>query len=430
MTESSQQSSHVRRPWSIASLLRKEERDWFRSNDLRHRLRHHWFDREVLKGGEHPIRYAFALTVLLVLATVLGHVLPEGWFTGYWSSWGTGEQLNYFTSLWGVQATLAALVYPFIIAFVALLLDRRPSSKAFLQIYLVDSGGLVAGLSSLFLVFSMAVEYVLLATYSLAQGVKWVAIDTIWFVYNVVLTIRFLFRTVEFLRSDFQMEVVKRYAANVALPREVANLLRFQFFATAQKNGWTPGPEYLDDASKGQPQVLMHSFGIQMGEMSVERYLREQSRLTNFFYWPLRFVVASWLKKSRKQQVIQMLGPVDGAKSPLLIFPLLPGSTYEAEVVLARVDGGPNLSLWQRLFVRVSFWFTPLRLERRHVTSAEILSELEADARVDLQVIVGRAHEAYDRGLRAAALPRKLQRQPAVGFVRTKCKAVKLPITQ
>src|SRR3989442_1371168 len=126
MAKKSQQSNNVRPPWSMATLLRKEECDWFRSNDLRRRLRHHWFDREVLKGGEHPIRYALSLVFLLVCVFVLGHVLPEDWFSGYRSLWGSAEQLSYFTSLWSVQATLAALVYPFVIAFVALLLQRRP----------------------------------------------------------------------------------------------------------------------------------------------------------------------------------------------------------------------------------------------------------------------------------------------------------------
>src|SRR5713101_8183391 len=129
MANKSQQPNNVRPPWSMATLLRKEESDWFRSNDLRRRSRHDWFDRELLKGGEHPIRYALSLAILFVLAVVLVHVLPEEWFSGYWSLWDSAEQLSYFTSLWSVQATLAALVYPFVIAFVALLLQRRPSSK-------------------------------------------------------------------------------------------------------------------------------------------------------------------------------------------------------------------------------------------------------------------------------------------------------------
>ncbi|MBI5015923.1 MAG: hypothetical protein HZB55_10585 [Deltaproteobacteria bacterium] len=382
MGRKAQQSTHAKPPWSIASLLRKEEADWARRNDLRRRLRHHWFDREILKGGEHPIRYAFSLAILLVSAIVLGHALPKEWFTAYPSVWADAEKLNYFTSLWNVQATIAALVYPFVISFVALLLQRKPSSKAFLQIYLVDSGGLVAGMSSMFLVLAMSVQYVMLTAYSLGSAVTWVAVDAIWFMYNVVLTLWFLFRTVEFLRSDFQMEVVKRYAANVALPREIAHLLRFQVFARAQKEGWIPGPSYLDDEAEGQPQVLMHSFGAGMGDVSVERYLQEQSRLTNVFLWPLRLVVAGWLKKARQQHAIQSSGPSKSVKSPLLVFPLLPGSTYEAGVVLARVEGGPNLTPWHRLLVRLSFRFTPFRLERRHVTLTEILADLETDARV------------------------------------------------
>lgn len=384
----------------MASRLRKEEREWFRNNELRRRLRHHWFSREIQKSGEHPIRYACALTTLLMLSIVLGYVLPKDWFIGYWSTWKDPEQLSYFTSLWTIQATIVALVYPFIISFVTVLLGRRPTSKAFLQIYLIDSGGLVAGLSSFFLVLSMAVQYVMLSFYSLGWVVTWVAVDSVWFVYNIVLTIWFLYRTVEFLQSDFQMEVVKRYAINVALPREIANLMRFQLFANAQKNGWIPGPEYLDEKAEGQPQVLMRSYGLREGKVAVERNIRERSQLTNVFYWPLHLAVAGWLKTARKQQPPKAAGIFDNKpQPPLLIFPLLPGGLYDKTIVLARVVGGAELSLWQRMLVRLSFKFTaPRRLERRHVTLNEIFSEIETDARVTAgNGDVAAFEEAYGR---------------------------------
>jgi hypothetical protein len=384
-----------RPPWSMVSILRKEECEWFRTNDVRRRFNHNWFDREVLKAGEHPIKYGISLTALFICVVVLVNAIPIGWFSGFRSFGKAGEQLSYFTSLWSIQATLAALVYPFAIAFVALLLQRRPSSKAFLQIYLSDSGGLVAGMSSLFLVLFMAGQHAMFLVTSLDQAVTWLAIDSMWFVYNIVLTVRFLFRTVEFLRPDFQMEVVKRYTVNLAMPREIANMLRFQLFASAQNKGWIPGPAYLDEGSEGQPQVLMHSLGIGMGEVSVNRYLRRQSRLTNVFYWPLRLAVAGWLKKARKQKSIQ---PPGSPKSPVLVFPLLPGSTYEADTVLARVEGGPKLALWQRVLVRMSFSFTPLWLERHHVTSTEVLADLETDARASAgNGDVAAFEEAYSR---------------------------------
>lgn len=377
----------MNQPWSIASLLRKEKREWRKNNDLRRRLRHRSFDRELLKGGERPIRYAFSLTVLLLTLNVLGYFaassfgnfFPTDLFIGPWYSWNTEEQLGYFTSLWSIQATIAVLVYPFVISFVALLLQRRPSSKAFLQIYLVDSGALVAGMSSLFLVLSMAVQYMMFSVYSIDLAAAWVMLDAAWFIYNIVLTVWFLYHTVEFLRSDFQMEVVKRYVANVAIPREIGHLMRFQFFATAQEKGWIPGPTYLQDGFDGKPQVLMNAYGRGMGTVSVKTHVRNRSRLTNVFYWPLRLVVASWLKTARKQE--QQAGD-QPRKSPVLVFPLLPGDTYEAEVVLASVENGPSLSLWQRALVHISFWFAPLHFERRYVSSAEILAELETEARV------------------------------------------------
>ena len=352
------------------------------SNDLRRRMRYGWFGREILKGTEQPLRYAISLVSLLVLIVANGYLIPGNWFVGRWSSWGPAEQLSYFTTLWGIQATIAALVYPFVISFVTLLLQRRPASKAFLQIYLIDSGALVAGLSSLFLVLSMTFEYVLLARYSLGYAVTWVAVNSVWFFYNVVLTIWFLFRTVEFLRTDFQMEVVKRYAINVALPREVANLLRFQLFANAQKNGWILGPDYLDDEAEGKPQVLMRSFGLRMGAPAVEMRLHERSRLSNVLYWPLRIAVSGWLKTAQKSFVSGNGSILDKPKSALLILPVVPGGVYETPIALARVDGGPQLSRLQRLLVSMSFRFTPIRAERRHVSSADILAELETDARV------------------------------------------------
>ncbi len=398
MHKKSEQTKSAYPPWSIASIIRKEESKWVRDNSLRRRLNYNWFDREILKAGEHPIRYGVSLAILFACVVVLGDTLPKGWPSSFPSIQNPAEQLSYFTSLWSIQATLAALVYPFAIAFVALLLQRRPSSKAFLQTYLSDSGGLVAGMSSLFLVLSMAIQYAMFSMTSLNRAVTWVAVDSIWFVYNIVLTLRFLFRTVEFLRSDFQMEVVKRYTVNVALPREIANLQRFQLFASAQNKGWIPGPAYLDDGSEGQPQVLMHTLGLRMGEVSVNRHLRKPSRLTNVYYWPLRLVVASWLKKARKRQPVQASRPLDESKSPVLAFPLLPGSTYEAEVVLARVESGPKLALWQRALVRMSFSFTSLQRERQHVTSTEVLADLETDARTSAgNGDVAAFEEAYSR---------------------------------
>lgn len=382
MQNKSNNLCQTQRPWSIASILRQKERDWLKNNYFRRRLRYGWFERELLIGAEHPVRYAFSLLILLVLVVANGYLIPDNLFVGCWSSWDKAEKFNYFTTLWSIQSTIVALVYPFVISFVSLLLQRRPVSKALLQIYLVDSGALVAGMSSLSLVLAMTVEYILLTSYSLGYAVTWVAVNAVWFCYNIVLTIWFLFRTVEFLRPDFQMEVVRRYAVNVALPREVANLLKFQLLAGAQNNGWIVAPEYLDDKAKGKPQVLMRSFGVSMGEAVVERRLSVRSRLSSVLYWPLNVAVKGWIRTAERHLSSSPDRASDESKYPLLIFPVVPGRTYESSLILARVAYGPGLSWLQRLLVKVSFRFSAISLERRYVTLANILAEIEADARI------------------------------------------------
>lgn len=382
MQNKSSNPCQTQRPWSIASMIRQKECDWLKNNDFRWRLRYGWFERELLIGAEHPVRYALSLLILLVLVVANGYLIPDNLFVGCWSSWDKSEQLNYFTTLWSIQSTIVALVYPFVISFVSLLLQRRPVSKAFLQIYLIDSGALVAGMSSLSLVLAMTVEYILLTSYSLGHAVTWVAVNAVWFCYNIVLTIWFLFRTVEFLRPDFQMEVVRRYAVNVALPREVANLIKFQLFAGAQNNGWIVAPEYLDDKAKGKPQVLMRSFGVSMGEAVVERRLSVRSRLSSVLYWPLNVAIKGWIRTAERYLSSSPDRASDESKYPLLIFPVVPGRTYESSLILARVAYGPRLSWLQRLLVKVSFRFSVISLERRCVTLANILAEIEADARI------------------------------------------------
>ncbi|WP_204265210.1 hypothetical protein, partial [Klebsiella pneumoniae] len=62
--------------------------------------------------------------------------LPPEWFAPAWSSdWKVAEQLSHFSTVWTMQATLAALVYPIVISFVAVYLQRRPAAEAFVHLY-------------------------------------------------------------------------------------------------------------------------------------------------------------------------------------------------------------------------------------------------------------------------------------------------------
>lgn len=371
-----------RTPWSIQRVVRRDEADWLKFNKYRQRLALPTLDKELLFAGEHPVRFVLSLVLLYLLALLLGRLLPAEWFVPRWTDWKDAEQLAYFTALWSVQATVVALVYPIVIAFVTVFLQRRPASETFVHLYVLHSGALVAGLSSLGLVMVMAVQYVLLPTHGTSALPVWVALDAVWFLLNAALTAFFLYRTIDFLRPQVQALVVRRYAVNVALPRDVSRLYSFQVLCSAHTTGWIPVPSYLDDEAKEGPKVHLnrHSFRDRSVPQGTRR-IHRPARLHDVRLWPLRLAVVSWAHAAKKFPRPEKNGPLSESDSPLLTIPITPGTVYSEDIDLARVSDGPSLCNWQLLMLRASLVFRPVDSERYGITVEAIVEELEADAR-------------------------------------------------
>lgn len=371
----------MRTPWSVRTVARRDEAAWFAQNIHRRRLALSKLERDLLFAGEHPLRFVFSLLSLQIAVLVLGAVLPQDWLTPSWLEWGAAEQLTHFSTVWTIQATLAALVYPIVISFVAVYLQRRPAAEAFIHLYMLDSGALAAGLSSLALVVVMGVQYLMLSTWGPAWLPGWAAIDTAWFIFNAALTTFFLFRTVEFLRPEVQARVIQRYAVNVALPSDVLRLSSFQVLAGAVARGWLPVPAYGDDTAPDGPRLHI-GFAFREGIVQGELRLRAQARLVDVRIWPLRLVVESWYRKALRSPCPDNLGAFGDDKSwPLLTLPMRPGTVYESDLPLARVADGPKLSPWQRWLLRWSVVLRQTSRERYGIQVEAILGELAADAR-------------------------------------------------
>jgi hypothetical protein len=338
-------------------------------------------ERELLFAGEHPFRFAFSLLALQIALLLFVSMLPPAWFVPAWFDWKAAEQLSHFTTVWTVQATLAALVYPIVISFVAVYLQRRPAAEAFIHLYMLDSGALAAGLSSLALVVVMGVQYLMLSTWGTESLPGWAAIDTAWFVLNAALTTFFLFRTVEFLRPEVQTSVIQRYTVNVALPRDVQRLNSFQVLAGSIAKGWFPVPSYGDDDAPEGPRLLIGRYGFREGTVQGQLPLHAQVRLVDVRLWLVRLVVGAWYRKALTWPRPEKTRSFGVDKSwPLLTVPMSPGTTYEGEFPLARVADGPALTGWQRNLLRWAVVLRRTARERYGIRVDAILSELAADA--------------------------------------------------
>lgn len=371
-----------RTPWSVRALARRDETAWFKQNIHRQRRVFSKVERDLLFAGEHPLRFTASLLALQIALLVLVAELPQDWLTPAWLKWEAAEHLTYFSTVWTTQATLAALVYPIVISFVAVYLQRRPAAEAFIHLYMLDTGGLAAGLSSLALVVVMGIQYLMLSTWGTAWLPGWAAIDTAWFVLNAALTTFFLFRTVEFLRPEVQARVIQRYTVNVALPRDVQRLNLPQVLAGGSAKGWFPVPSYGDDKAPEGPRLLIGRFAFREGSVQGELHLRTQARLVDVRLWFVRLVVESWYRKALTSPRPEKPKAFGVDKSwPLLTLPMSPGTVYEGEFPLARVADGPALSRWQRLLLRWSIVMHQTSRERYGIRVEAILGELAADAR-------------------------------------------------
>jgi hypothetical protein len=370
-------------PWSLKTVTKHDESKWFAQNLARRRRSLSRLERDLLFAGEHPLRFAISLLTLQVALLVLISLLPPDWFVPTWSfDWKAAEQLAHFSTVWTIQATLAALVYPIVISFIAVYLQRRPAAEAFVHLYMLDSGAIAAGLSSLALVVVMGVQYLMLSTWGTESLPHWALIDTAWFVLNAALTTFFLFRTVEFLRPEVQASVIQRYAVNVALTREVQRLNAFQVLTGSIAKRWFPVPSYGDDNAPEGPRLLIGQYGFREGDVQGEIPLQAQVRLVDIRLWLVRLVVVAWYRKALTWSSPEKTKSFGEKKSwPLLTIPMSPGSTYEGNFPLARVADGPALSGWQRQLLRLSVALRRTSRERYGIRVAAILDELAADAR-------------------------------------------------
>ncbi|WP_347910770.1 hypothetical protein [Pseudomonas grandcourensis] len=368
-------------PWSVQRVVLREEASWSRLNRHRKAFALSRFQRELLFAGEHPVRFSVTLLLLVVLIWALIKIQSLSWFLVSWGTWQVAEQLAYFSTLWTVQATLAALVYPIVIAFVTVFLQRRPAAEAFVHLYILDSGALAAGLSSLSLVLVMTIQYLSIPVYGAVSLPLWVSLDTVWFLLNAILTTYFLFRTIEFLRPEVQMHVIQRYAVSVALPRDVMRLNSFQVLAKSQRFGWIPSPDLDNDLQPVGPDILFSRYGFREGKAQGTLTLKSPSRLVNVRLLPLHLVTASWMRAARKYPMPQGEQFARKSSYPLLTVPIMPGSVYEKSIPLATVDSGPPLAWWQLRLLRLAYVFRSVRSERLGIQVKSILKELEADTR-------------------------------------------------
>ena len=374
---------------TLGYRLRCELRDWRKGNGTLRENAWPWYQRALITAGNRPVRYPLEVLFVVVMlsAAIWGYhalsillsVEPALPFAGF---------KDYFFTLWTVQAAVAAMIYPIVIGFVSLLLQRRHSAKASLHVYLHDSAAILTSMSALFLVVAMAIQFFFLSAAGDAVMANWLILDGLWFLANIVGVIWFLARTFDYLRPERRADIMRAYAINHVWPAEMRCNLEYNLFLRAIHYSWLPGPSYGDDKSESDMAILPGPVGRGMGNIQVTEKVKGTCAIKDVRFRPLSLAIRSWQRREEKlaESADDQPDSLFGLRhSRLLILPLAPGELFENKVGLCRTEGGTGLRWWEHWLVRWSFVLTTDTGKTASLSIGDILNGLITEVQVAME---------------------------------------------
>jgi len=236
----------------------------------------------------------------------------QGYFSLQWFEMIDDNALqSYFLGLWAAQIAISALIYPIVIGFVSMMLQKRHAAKARLHIFFHDTASIATWFWSLSLVLTMAIQFVFIPQVEHQLAASWLLIDAIWFVINVAGVMWFLARTFDHLRPAKRAELSRMYAINVDLVDELRAQLTDHFYSAAPFYDWLDIHHYgAGDRKENVPSVLLGQHGMSLGKPHITIPLKQESRLIDVRFRLLNLISKSWKKErciisrqKRKQQL-------------------------------------------------------------------------------------------------------------------------------
>jgi hypothetical protein len=305
----------------------------------------------LLWGGKYPLRFAAVIGVVCAAigVTFLPAPLPQLAVIPLPTLPSEYNHPGFFGTVWSVQATLVALVYPFVVTFIAVMLQRRAASKIALSVYLLDSAVLPAGTSSLLLLAAMAIQYFLLVAAPSDLFLAAAVFNGVWFLANTALTGYFLAKTIRYVEDEVGQRAYRNLAVSLVLRDELtASLSKHLLVNAAERLNWQATSNLANEPT---PEVQLLS--LSRGRGQVVRTFNREATLVDVHLGALEWVAKRWLARvpsSQKQSGMR-------AQRPVLQFRSMLHGTSIGPVELCSVADGPDLTPLEAEVVRRAFVF-------------------------------------------------------------------------
>lgn len=284
-------------PRSVTGSIRRQAAQivakGLRGNETGGAYKRNWLARLLFWGGLHPIWFCVATGCAWAAVSLL--LQPPGDAHHWWDLLPKPELpedktlAEFFAPVWGVQATLVALVYPIVLSFVAISLQRKASAKVLLRVYILESAVSPAGASSLTLTVVMAIEYLISPYVPSTTLLGAMVFNGGWLASNLLLAGIFLFRTIRFLEDEEGYRSMTRIAVDHVLPTELRDSLHEHLYLGLPHSWRQKGL-----IKKEQFEPRMGSMWPREGGSEVATFVRPRSALFDVRAELLRRAVTSW----------------------------------------------------------------------------------------------------------------------------------------
>lgn len=395
--------------WSLDRQARRIVNESLRDNVWRRSATPGSTRHFLLWGGRYPLRFAAVVGVvsagiaaaflpapLQQLAVIPLPTLPCDY-----------NHSSFFGTVWSVQATLVALVYPFVLTFVAVMLQRRAASKIALTVYLLDSAVLPAGTSSLLLLAVLAVQYFSLVAAPSDLFFAAAVFNGVWFLVNTALTGFFLAKTIRYIEDEVGQRAYRNLAVSLVLRDELTASLSKHLLTNAPERLNWQAPSSIADEHRPEVQLL----SLSRGKAQVIRTFGREATFVDAHLGALEWVARRWLARARSDQQQAEVR----ARKPVLRFRSMLHGTSIGPVELCSVANGPDLTPLETEVVRRAFVFGKRPRSLVTDSTTDMLEELATEVHslmeqgrstasrqafhrmVDLHIgLLGACHEAGD----------------------------------
>lgn len=361
----------------IEPRARRQVTIWTKDNATLRTLRYGWARRILFWGSNRPVSFALLLGVVASCVSYSVAIRTWGKLVALPAPTLKADfDIASYTGVpWSVQATLVALVYPIVLSFIALMLQRRANSTSAMRAYILDCGVIPAGASSVGLLVAMGGEY-FAGPYSTPEFLAkymgaLLTANGCWLFFNLLLTGFFLTRTVRFIQDDEQRHVFTRVAVDIALRSELIASVKQHLFVNAPQTDWD-FPGHKEAFSSQNPQILNVAVG--RGTLSVSRDLTGSKYLQDVHLYLLAFVARRWYRRAAKSGITRQ------NETPTLTFAPRIGAEASGEAVLCTIEHGPPLSRLERALVRSAFVYRSSKNGSLSLSTREMLDELASEA--------------------------------------------------